>query len=60
MTGQIKDLGKRVLCEQNPKQELYKDVQFLPSSVYGIDTINLFGNFRFGTGYLEIIKIAEN
>ena len=26
-----KALGKRVLYKQNPKQELYKDVQFLPA-----------------------------
>ena len=25
--------GKRVLYEQNPKQELYKEVQFLPTSM---------------------------
>ena len=26
-----KAVDKRVLCEQNPKQELYKEVQFLPT-----------------------------
>ena len=25
-----KAVDKRVLCKQNPKQELYKEVQFLP------------------------------
>jgi len=29
-----KALDKRVLCEQNPKQELYTEVQFLPASLY--------------------------
>jgi len=29
--AKLEDLGKRVLCEQNPKQELYKEVQFLPT-----------------------------
>ena len=27
------DVDTRVLCEQNPKQELYTEVQFLPTSV---------------------------
>jgi len=32
-----KAVDKRVLCEQNPKQELYKEVQFLPVSDFQLE-----------------------